>query len=227
MKLKLRNVKGEVVGNIDVREDVFAAPMNSAVVHQVMVGQRANARQGTASTKTRAEVSGGGAKPRPQKHTGRARQGSIRAPQWRGGGAAFGPKPRSYRHYTPKQMKRKSLVAMLSEKVRTGELVVLDNLTLETPKTREMVSVLNTIGVEHSALLVADGADTKILRCASNIPRVKMLPAALLNTVDLLKHRNLVMTLEAVRKAEDLWGGSFVRKRRAQPASSEEDHGVA
>jgi len=222
LKLKLKNVNGQVVGDIDVRDDVFGVPMNTALVHQVMVGQRANARQGTASTKTRAEVSGGGAKPRPQKHTGRARQGSTRSPQWKGGGVVFGPKPRSFRQRTPKRMKRGSLVVMLSDKARQNELVVLDALTLDQPKTKEMVSMLEAIGVGSRILLVADGADTEALRSARNIPRLKTLPAALLNTVDLLNHRNLVMTQEAVRKAEGIWGGPFIRKRQAPRDPAEE-----
>ena len=121
VEVKVRNVQGQVVDSIEVRDDVFGVAMNQALVHQVMVGQLANARQGTASTKTRAHVSGGGAKPRPQKGTGRARQGSIRSPQFRGGGVVFGPHPRSYRHRTPKRMRRMSLVAVLSDKVREDQ----------------------------------------------------------------------------------------------------------
>ena len=211
MRLKLRNVRGEVVGNAEVREDVFGVPMNPALVHQVMVGQLANARQGTASTKTRARVSGGGSKPRPQKNTGRARLGSIRSPNLRGGGVVFGPTPRSYRHRTPKRMKRQSLVAVLSDKVREDQLVVIDSLVLDQPKTKEMVKVLDALEAGPPVLIVADGAEALVLRCARNMPRLKMLPASLLNTVDLLKHRKVVMTLEAVRKAEELWGGPFVR----------------
>ena len=117
MKIEVRNKQGHVVRSVQVRDDVFGAPSNPSLVHQVTVGQLANARQGTASTKTRAEVSGGGRKPRPQKHTGGARQGSIRAPQWRGGGTVFGPRPRNYRHRTPRRMRRLSLIIALSEKV--------------------------------------------------------------------------------------------------------------
>ena len=201
------------MGDAEVRDDVFGVPMNHGLVHQVMVGQLANRRQGTAGTKTRAQVSGGGAKPRPQKHTGRARQGSITAPHFRGGGVVFGPSPRGYRHRTPKRMKRQSLVAVLSGKVREDQLVVIDSLVLDQPKTKEMVKVLDALVVGRSVLLVADGAEASVLRCVRNVPRVEMLPAALLNTVDLLKHRKVVMTLEAVRKAEELWGGPFVRRK--------------
>ena len=214
MKISLRNVEGEVVGSVEVRDDVFGVPMNSPLVHQVMVGQQANARQGTASVKTRAQVSGGGRKPRPQKHTGRARQGSIRSPQWRGGGVVFGPAPRSYRHRTPKRMRRGSLVAMLSDKAGSDQLVVLDELKLDQVKTKDMVSVLHALGAGSSVLLVADGADKSIFRSTRNIPRLKTLPASLLNTVDLLNHRTLVMTLDAVRRVEELWSSEAIRRKR-------------
>ena len=220
MRLKLRDVQGKVVGDVEVRDDVFGVPMNPALVHQVMVGQLANARQGTASTKTRGRVSGGGAKPRPQKGTGRARQGTIRAPQFKGGGVVFGPAPRSYRHSTPKRMRRLSLLAMLSDKAREEHLLILDSLTLGQPKTKEMVRVLDALESGPSVLLVADGADQSVLRCARNIPRVKMLPAALLNTLDLLNHRKVVMTLDAVRKTEEVWGGPFIRRKQQAAAAA-------
>jgi large subunit ribosomal protein L4 len=214
VKLRLRNIKGHTIGSVEVSDRVFNAPMNKALVHQVMVGQLANARQGTAHVKTRRQVSGGGAKPRPQKYTGRARQGSIRAPQWRGGGVVFGPAPRSYRHHTPIRMRRQALLAMLSDKAREDQLIVLDSLELETPKTREMVRVLAALDVDSSVLLVADGADAAVLRSANNIPKIKTLPASLLNTLDLLNHRKLVMTLDAVRRAEELWSAPYSRRKR-------------
>jgi large subunit ribosomal protein L4 len=218
MKLPLRNLEGKEVGSIQVRDDVFAVPMKDAVVHQVVVAQLANARQGTARTKTRAEVSGGGAKPRPQKYTGRARQGSIRSPQWKGGGTVFGPKPRSYRQRTPKRVKRQALVATLSDKAREDRLLVVENLALETFKTKEMVRVLDALDATRPVLLVADGADPSVLRSARNIPRLKMLPASLLNPLDLLNHRTVVLTLDAVKKAEELWGGRFVRRNGKESA---------
>ena len=131
----------------------------------------------------------------------------------------FGPSPRSYRHNTPKRMRRLSLVATLSEKVRTDELVVLDALTLESPVTKEMVRVLSALDAGPSVLLVADGADPSVLRAARNVPRLNMLPGSLLNTLDLLNHRSIVMTLDAVRRAEELWGGASDRgKKNAGPA---------
>ena len=213
MKIQVRNTRGEIVDTVDARDDVFGVPMNPELVHQVMVGQLANARQGTAHTKNRSAVSGGGAKPRPQKGTGRARQGTIRAPHMRGGGVVFGPTPRSYRHRTPKRMKRQALLAMLSDKARDGQLKVLDELTLEQAKTREVVNVLSALDVGPTVLLVPDGADPAVRRCTRNIPRVKVLASPLLNTLDLLNHRSLVMTLEALRNAESTWGGRMVRRR--------------
>ena len=211
MRLPVRNIQGRVVETVEIRDDVFGAPENKALVHQVMVGQLANARQGTASVKTRAEVSGGGAKPRPQKGTGRARLGSIRSPQLRGGGVVFGPKPRSYRQRTPKRMRRQALIAMLSDKARHDNLVVVENLDVE-PKTKEMIKFLRAVRADSSALLVGDGPAPASLRAARNIKRVKALPAALLNTVDLLNHRTLIMTVDAVREAERRWGGPYVRR---------------
>ena len=213
MKLALHNTKGIVIGSVDVRDDVFDAPMNAPLVHQVMVGQLANRRQGTAKTKTRAQVAGGGAKPRPQKSTGRARQGSIRSPQWRGGGVVFGPIPRSYRQRTTKRMKRQSLKAILSDKVRGNQLVVVENLELEHAKTKDMAQFLQSLDVSSSVLLVADGAGADTLRAARNLPRVRTIPSALLNTLSILNARKVVMTLDAVRNAEVNWGGPFVRRR--------------
>ncbi len=213
MKLALHNTRGIVIGSVDVRDDLFDAPMNAPLVHQVMVGQLANRRQGTAKTKTRAQVAGGGAKPRPQKSTGRARQGSIRSPQWRGGGIVFGPIPRSYRQRTTKRMKRQSLKATLSDKVRENQLVVVENLELEHAKTKDMAQFLQSLDVTSSVLLVADGAGADTLRAARNLPRVRTIPSALLNTLSILNARKVVMTLDAVRNAEVNWGGPFVRRR--------------
>jgi len=221
VKLSLHNLQGKVVRQVDVRDDVFGAPMNAALVHQVAVGQQSNARQGSASTKTRSQVSGGGAKPRPQKGSGRARAGTIRAPQWRGGGVVFGPDGRNYRHRTPKRMKRQSLVAMLSDKAKTNQLLLVEDLELREPKTKEVVKALNALGVDSSVLLVADGADETALRSARNVPRLKLLPASLLNVTDLLNHTSVVMTLDAVRKAEELWGGPFSRRRRVAAVPAE------
>lgn len=213
MKLKLRNTHGKLIGDVDVRDDVFGVKIDQSVVHQVMVGQLANARQGTAKTKTRSQVSGGGAKPRPQKGTGSARAGTIRAPQWRGGGVVNGPAPRSYRHHTPKRLKRKALLMTLSGKVEEDQLLVLDNIDNPEYKTRGMVKLFDTLDAGPSILLVADGVDKSLLRSVRNIPKVRTLEASLLNTVDILNNRTLIMTLESVRRAEELWGGGFTRRR--------------
>ena len=216
MKLEVRNTRGSVLTSVDARDDVFAAPMNSALLHQVIVGQLANKRQGTAKVKSRSEVSGGGAKPRPQKHTGRARQGSIRAPQWRGGGVAFGPTPRSYKQRTPKRMKRDAIKIVLSDKARSRNLIVLDDFALDAAKTKTIANILQALKVESSALLVSDdNAGTDIARAARNLPKVRAAPVSLLNALDLLNANKVVMTLDAVRKAEAIWGGKF--NRRPQP----------
>lgn len=215
MEIEVRNTDGVVVERVQVRDDVFDAPPNPALVHQVMVGQLANARQGTASTKTRAQVSGGGRKPFAQKHTGRARQGSTRSPLLRGGGVIFGPHPRNFRHRTPKKMRRNALVAVLSDKVREQEVIVVDELVLERPATREMARVLDSLKVKGPVLLVADGADPSVMRSARNIPRLSMVPASLVSTVDLLKHKQVLMTLEAVRKVEAVLSTSIGHRGKA------------
>lgn len=222
MELELRNIQGEVTGSIEVRDDVFGAKLNPALIHQTLVGQLANRRQGTAKTKTRAEVSGGGAKPRPQKYTGRARHGSIRSPIWKGGGVTFGPAPRSYKQRTPKRMRRGALISALSGKASEGSLVVVENFDVPEPRTKAVKSVLSNLGAGPSVLLIADGADSEVLRAARNIPRLKMGPSHTLNTLDLLNHRTVIMTERAVRNAEAIWGGRFQRKRSAVPAGVED-----
>ena len=217
MKLPVNNTRGSVVREIDVRDDVFARRQNDAVVHQVMVGQLANRRQGTAKVKTRSEVSGGGVKPRPQKGTGRARAGTIRAPQWKGGGTVFGPAPRSYRQRTPKRMKRLALVITLSSKARDGKLIVFEDLNLANAKTKDLMSALNAVGAGPSILLVADGASSDVIRASNNIPRLKAIPSQSLNATDILDFQSIVMTEAAVRNAEVIWGGRFQRKPSPVP----------
>ena len=204
-------MSGEDAGEIEVLDAVFGAAPNAALIHQVVVGSLANRRQGTAKTKTRAEVSGGGAKPRPQKHTGRARAGSIRSPIWRGGGVTFGPSPRSYRHATPKRMRRGALIGALSGKAAEGGLVVVENFDPPRPKTKDVVSALAALGAGPSALIVADGAAPEAVRAARNIPKVKTAPSHTLNALDLLNHRTVLMTVQAVRSVESIWGGERAR----------------
>ena len=206
MQVPVYSLNGEIVRQIEVSERVFAEPFREAVVHQAMVRQHANARQGTACTKTRGEVAGSSRKLYRQKHTGNARAGSRRSPTRRGGGVAFGPKPRSYAQAMPKKMRRLALRCLLSAKARDGELKVIEELELAEPKTKEIVNMLTALGARNSVLLVTAQAETNVVKSARNVPAVKTSPAGILNVVDLLTYRGLLMTESAVRKAEELWG---------------------
>ena len=204
LQVPVHNILGEVVDHIELSEEVFGVSPNQAVVHQALVRQLANARLGTASTKTRAQVSGGGRKPFRQKGTGRARRGSSRAPQYRGGGVAFGPHPRSYRQAMPKKMRRLALRCVLSAKVAEGEIIVVDELALSGPRTKEMARILAALGVASSALVVTAEPDPNVYKSARNLERIKALPANLLNVVDLSSHKVLMITVAAVRRVEEL-----------------------
>jgi len=206
VQVPVYSLSGEIARHIDISDRVFAEPFREAVVHQAMVRQQANVRQGTASTKTRREVAGSSRKLFRQKHTGYARAGSIRSPLRRGGGVIFGPKPRSYRQAMPKKMRRLALRCMLSAKVRDGELRVIEELKLSEPKTKEMVRILAALGLDTSTLIVTGEVEANVVKSARNLALVKTLPANILNLVDLLSHRALLMTESAVRKAEELWG---------------------
>ncbi len=206
METPVYNLAGEVVAQIEISDYVFGMPFNEAVVHQVMVAQQANARQGTASTKTRGEVSGSTRKLYAQKHTGRARAGSIKSPLRRGGGIIFGPKPRSYRQATPKKMRRLALRCVLSAKVRDGEFITVEQVELDEPKTKEIVRILAALGVDSSALIVTSEPKENVIKSARNLAGIKTMPASLLNVVDILSYKMLLMTVDAVRKVEELWG---------------------
>ena len=206
MEIPVYNLSGEVVKHVDISDYVFAMPFNQAVVHQVLVAQRANARQGTASTKTRSEVAGSKQKLFRQKGTGMARAGSRRSPLRRGGGIAFGPKPRSYRQATPKKMRRLALRCVLSAKARDGELRILEQLELDQPKTKEIINILEALGVDSSALIATAEPEDNVVKSARNLAGIKTIPANLLNVVDLLSYKMLLMTETAVRTAEQLWG---------------------
>ena len=206
MQVPVYNIGGEEIGNIDISDYVFGVPFNKALVHQAVVRQQANARQGTASTKTRGEVSGSTRKLFRQKGTGYARAGSKKSPIRRGGGVVFGPKPRSYRQDMPKKMRRLALRCVLSSKVSENELVIVDELTLEQPKTKGMAGILKALGGDSSVLIGTPEAEENVVKSARNLPRVKTLPASLLNIVDILSCKKLLMTVDAVRKAEELWG---------------------
>ena len=206
MQIPVHNLTGEVVDHIEISEQVFGIPFNEAVVHQVMVAQRANARQGTASTKTRGEVSGSTRKLFRQKGTGSARAGGIKSPLRRGGGITFGAKPRSYRQAIPKKMRRLALRCVLSAKAKDQEIVILEQLQLEQPKTKEMVLILAALGVDSSALIVTAEPEENVVKSARNLSGIKTMPASLLNVVDILSCKMLLMTVAAVRRAEGLWG---------------------
>ena len=190
---------------IEVSDSLFDVPMNQALVHQVAMSHMANARQGTSATKTRGMVSGGGAKPWKQKHTGRARQGSIRSPQWRGGGIVFGPHPRDYSQRIPKKMNRGAIRCLLSQKAREEKLLVVNEIQLGEAKTKEMVKVLSNLGITTPVLIVTPNPQADVIRSARNIGRVKTLPALQINPVDLLHHDRVIITVQAVRRAEEVW----------------------
>ncbi len=211
MQLSVYDVKGEIVEDIDVREDVFAVPFNEPVVHQAMVRQLANKRQGSASTKNRGEVAGSTRKLYRQKHTGRARRGDIRSPLLRGGGVVFGPCPRCYRQSMPKKMRRLALRCVLSSKVREGQMKVVDDLRLETPKTREMADILSALGADSSALIITAQSDPNVVKASRNLAGIRVLPSSLLNVLDLVSHKTLLATIPAVRNIEQIWGREIVR----------------
>jgi large subunit ribosomal protein L4 len=206
VKAEVYDLNGEVVEQIELNEAVFALPLSQAVVHQAMVRQLANGRQGTASTKTRGEVSGSTRKLYAQKHTGRARRGDIKSPLLRGGGVAFGPKPRSYRQSMPKKMRRLALKCLLSAKIREGNMRLLKELDFEEPKTKDMVSVLSSLGIDSSALIVTAQSAPNVIRSAANLTDIKVVPSALINVLDLLSYEMLVATVPAVRNIEEIWG---------------------
>ena len=206
MRVPVYSLAGEVVEHIKISDEVFAVPFNEAVVHQALVRQQANARQGTSSTKTRSEVSGSTRKMFRQKGTGLARAGSRRSPLRRGGGIIFGPKPRSYRQAMPKKMRQLALRCTLSAKAKDKELKVLKELKLEQPRTKEMVQILAALGVDSSVLIVTDEPEDNVVKSARNLRGIKTMPASVLNVVDILSYKILLMTVAAVRKAEQLWG---------------------
>ncbi len=206
MNIPVYNMSGEVVRNIEISDAVFAQPANDAVVHQALVAQRANARQGTSDTKTRSEVAGSTKKLYAQKHTGRARSGSMKSGLRRGGGIIFGPHPRDLSVSLPKKMRRLAIKCVLSSKAAEQELVVLDEFKLGEPKTSEVVKVMKALGVK-SVLLALPEVDETIVKSARNIPSVKTMPARLLNVTDMLSYEKLLMTEAALRQIEELWGG--------------------
>lgn len=203
-KVALYNMKGEQVGEIDLKEEVFGVDVNEAVLHDAVVSQLANRRQGTQAAKTRAMVSGGGKKPYRQKGTGRARAGSTRSPLWRKGGVVFAPQPRSYGYTLPKKIRRLALKSALSTKVQNGNIIILDQLAMPEPKTKEFAGVLHNLKVEKKALVVTANVDSMVVKSARNIPGVTPTHASSLNVYDVLAHDKLIMTKDAVTKVEEV-----------------------
>jgi len=200
------SLNGEVVDQIHLSQGVFGLPFNEAVVHQAMARQLANRRQGTASTKTRSEVTGSTRKLYAQKHTGRARRGSVKSPLLRGGGVVFGPKPRTYRQSMPKKMRRLALKCLLSAKVREGNMRLVQELDFDQPRTRDMMRVLSSLGSDSSTLILTAQSTPGVVKSAANLPEVKVLPSALINVLDLLSYKMLIATVPAIRNIEQIWG---------------------
>ena len=204
-KVEVLNIKGENVGEIELNETLFAAEIAETAVYDTVKNQLANKRQGTQSAKTRAEVRGGGRKPFRQKGTGRARQGSIRAPHYTGGGIVFAPKPRDYSYKIPKKMRRKALYSVLTSKVNDNELVVLDELKLDSYKTKEANEILKNINADNKAYVVIAENDDKVYRSFRNIEGCDVEKANLINVYDLLRHDKLVVTKDAIAKLEEVF----------------------
>ncbi len=204
-KVDLYNLKGEKTGDMELSDAIFGVEISTASMHQAVVTYNANQRQGTQSALTRSEVAGGGKKPWRQKGTGRARVGSSRNPVWKHGGVAFAPKPRDYSKKMNKKARRLALKSALTCKVNDGEIIVLENLDLDTFKTKDMVAVLKSLGVEGKALVVTENVNENAVRATGNIPGVDTVLAASLNTYDVLVHDKFVVTKEAISKIEEVY----------------------
>ncbi|KEI77438.1 50S ribosomal protein L4 [Clostridium botulinum A2 117] len=203
-KVDLFNQNGEKIGDLQLADSVFGVEVNTYAMHQVVKALLANKRQGTQSAKTRAEVSGGGIKPWRQKGTGRARQGSIRAPQWIHGGVVFAPKPRDYRMSIPKSMKKVAIKSALTSKVNENLMVVVDEIKLETPKTKEVVKMLNSFNAKKT-LIITNNAEENVYKSARNIEGVQIIPVNNINVYDVLKYDKVVITKDAVSKIEEVY----------------------
>ncbi|OEH86328.1 50S ribosomal protein L4 [Desulfuribacillus stibiiarsenatis] len=204
-KVALYNVNGDQVGEIELSESVFGIEPNKSVIFDAVVMQQATLRRGTHAVKNRSAVRGGGRKPWKQKGTGRARQGTIRAPQWKGGGVVFGPTPRSYAYKLPKKVRRLALKSALSLKVLNDEIMVLDQLHFDAPKTKEMIKVLSNLKVTDKTLVVGVDEDINLYLSARNIPGVKFVQATGINVLDLVGHDKLIITKDAVSKVEEVF----------------------
>ncbi|AUZ24901.1 50S ribosomal protein L4 [Bacillus cabrialesii] len=203
-KVALYNQNGSTAGDIELNASVFGIEPNESVVFDAILMQRASLRQGSHKVKNRSEVRGGGRKPWRQKGTGRARQGSIRSPQWRGGGVVFGPTPRSYSYKLPKKVRRLAIKSVLSSKVNDNNVIVLEDLTLDTAKTKEMAAILKGLSVEKKALIVTADANEAVALSARNIPGVTVVEANGINVLDVVNHEKLLITKAAVEKVEEV-----------------------
>lgn len=204
-KLNVLNIDGQNVGEIELVDSIFNVEVNEHVLYEAVKNQLANKRQGTQSAKTRAEVRGGGRKPWKQKGTGRARQGSIRSVQWVGGGVAFAPKPRNYRYTLPKKVRRLAMKSALSSKVQNNEMIVLDVLNMEAPKTKEFAQILKNINAGKKSLIVTAENNENVIRSARNIEGVQVSTVNTINVYDILKYDSFVITTEAVKKVEEVY----------------------
>lgn len=204
-KVNVYNQLGEVVGDIELNEAIFGIEVNEHVVYEVVKNHLANRRQGTQSAKTRAEVRGGGRKPWRQKGTGRARQGSIRAPQWKGGGVVFAPKPRSYRYSVPKKVRRLAMKSVLSSKVLEGELRILDSLTVDAFSTKKAKEILKNLSLETKTMIVLPEGNDMIIKSFANLPKVETVVVDYMNVYDLMRFDNLVIVKDALSKIEEVY----------------------
>jgi len=214
VELEVINLKGEKTGKIEVSDYVFGQALNEAVVHQALLMQLANRRQGTADTQTRGDVSRSTRKIYQQKHTGRARRGSTTSPLLKGGAVVFGPHPRSYRQSMPKKMRRLALRCVLSAKVRDGQVRILDKLDLQEPKTKFMADILNSVGIIDTAIIGLALGNDNITKACSNIPGMKTTMVSMLNVADLLSYKMLVLDIAAVKRIEELWDSSREENRQ-------------
>ena len=204
-KVNVYNMSGDQVEELDLSEDIFGIEINQHAVYEAVKNQLANKRQGTQSTKTRAEVRGGGKKPWRQKGTGRARHGSSRSPIWTGGGITFAPKPRDYSYKIPKKVKRLALKSVLTSKVQNNEMIIIDEIKIDTPRTKDMLELLSKLNADKKALIVLDTNDKNVIKSANNIPNVATALVNTINVYDILKYNSFVITKEAVKKVEEVY----------------------
>lgn len=217
------DMDGQIVREEHLDNYVFGAPVNTAVLHQVVTAQLVNRRQGTASTKTRAEVSGGNKKPYRQKGTGRARQGSTRAPQWRGGGTVFGPRPHAYERAIPRKMKRVAIRSALSDKAANGRILLMDSIEISEPRTKDMEALLANLPITRKVLLLLPERDENVILSARNIHRIKMGHVSSINVIEILKYDTLMMPMATVDRIVEMFGAeaddALVAKRHPRAAA--------